>query len=349
MGILRLSSVLICVSLLAPCAFAKGPDPEEKIEYYLTDHLGGVEAVMDEQGNVVERRDYLPFGEERVRVSSAKKAEDHGFTGKELDAESGLYYYGARYYDPELGRFTAVDPLVLSESSRPLGSVLANPQELNGYAYVVNNPLKYIDPTGMFNVKTGAVEKGDTLSAITKTVNQINKTSYSVSDMAKLNSITNPDSIKEGQILMPNEVIKDVTNELNGEMKKWGDILKKYANCMMVEKFPIIYDYASSSEKMNLKNRHGSVFNTKENKGNEYIFEAEKIRSDAPANILYGYASKSINISDFWSFAGAGIFQQYKGTSKSEWGNGWPNYGDDPVDNLYIRKGMAIYDQKNHS
>jgi RHS repeat-associated protein len=58
-----------------------------------------------------------------------------------LDPESGLYYYGGRYYDPELGRFISPDPFVPEPS---------DPQSLNRYSYVLNNPVNYIDPTGFF-------------------------------------------------------------------------------------------------------------------------------------------------------------------------------------------------------
>ncbi|MBI4294960.1 MAG: RHS repeat-associated core domain-containing protein, partial [Chloroflexi bacterium] len=60
------------------------------------------------------------------------------FTGQRLDG-TGLYYYGARYYDPALARFVSADTIV----PRP-----ANPQSLNRYSYTLNNPLKYVDPTG---------------------------------------------------------------------------------------------------------------------------------------------------------------------------------------------------------
>lgn len=133
---------------LIPSTLAKGVDPEEKVYYYLSDHLGGVDAVLDEEGNVVERRDYLPYGSERMREGNVD--EDYGFTGKELDEETGLYYYGARYYDPVIGRFTSLDPLVLGESEKALNSILEDPQALNGYSYVLNNPLKYVDEEGEY-------------------------------------------------------------------------------------------------------------------------------------------------------------------------------------------------------
>lgn len=160
MGIIRktvslsvaLALCLNSLSLAIPLASAKGVDPEEKVYYYLSDHLGGVDAVLDEEGNVVERRDYLPYGSERLADDSTTSPapEDYGFTGKELDEETGLYYYGARYYDPVIGRFISLDPLVLGESEKPLNSVLANPQALNGYSYVLNNPLRYVDEEGEY-------------------------------------------------------------------------------------------------------------------------------------------------------------------------------------------------------
>jgi len=77
---------------------------------------------------------YFPFGLTRTgSVSTDKK-----FTGQRLDA-TGLYYYGARYYDATIGRFISADTVIQS---------LANPQTLNRYTYCSNNPLKYTDPTG---------------------------------------------------------------------------------------------------------------------------------------------------------------------------------------------------------
>ncbi|HBH46804.1 MAG: hypothetical protein A2445_00325 [Candidatus Jacksonbacteria bacterium RIFOXYC2_FULL_44_29] len=70
------------------------------------------------------------------------------FTDQEKDAESGLLYYGARYYNPTLGRFTQPDPMLLDTKSPEFQQAMLNPQILNPYSYVSNNPLKYVDPTG---------------------------------------------------------------------------------------------------------------------------------------------------------------------------------------------------------
>jgi RHS repeat-associated protein len=103
-------------------------------EYYHTDHLGSTKAVTSENGTVTEEILYKPFGEQ-MNVSEEK----YTYNGKERD-ETGLYYYGARYYDPAIGRFVTRDPLIGTKES---------PQTLNRYVYCINNPLTYVDPTGM--------------------------------------------------------------------------------------------------------------------------------------------------------------------------------------------------------
>jgi RHS repeat-associated protein len=89
---------------------------------------------------VISRHDYYPFGRE---VSTSSDGETHKFTGKERDVETGLYNFGARYYHETHGRFMTPDPLYL-ELRR-----LIDPQRLNLYAYAKNNPLKFIDPSGL--------------------------------------------------------------------------------------------------------------------------------------------------------------------------------------------------------
>jgi len=101
-------------------------------DYYIQDHLGSNRKVL-ENGQVSDD-DFYAFGEEKFSNSDS----DYKFTGKELD-DTGLYYYGARYYLPDIGRFVQADAVTGSVDS---------PLSLNRYAYTANNPLKYVDPTG---------------------------------------------------------------------------------------------------------------------------------------------------------------------------------------------------------
>lgn len=105
-----------------------------EIMYYHPDHLGGTSVVTDKNGAVVEETSYYPFG----MVSEGGDSR-FLFTGQEKDKETGLMYYGARYYDPSLMRF--VQPDVVLQN-------LYDPQALNRFAYARNNPVKNVDPSG---------------------------------------------------------------------------------------------------------------------------------------------------------------------------------------------------------
>jgi RHS repeat-associated protein len=135
-------TVLGLLMLLAPPTWA-----QVVVEYYHLDAVGNVRAVTDEAGNVVERHDYLPFGEECTTGACAANpglgaGQPRKFTGKERDQETGLDYFGARYYGSKIGRFSTVDPVYTWREN------LVDPQRWNRYAYARNNPLRYVDPDG---------------------------------------------------------------------------------------------------------------------------------------------------------------------------------------------------------
>jgi RHS repeat-associated protein len=102
--------------------------------YFHQDHLGSTNIVV---GNELGEIAYEPYG--KVAAETGPK-EKYKFNDKELDSVSGLYCYGSRYYDPNLCRFITAD------SFTPGGG--ADPQGLNRYAYCLNNPVKYTDPSG---------------------------------------------------------------------------------------------------------------------------------------------------------------------------------------------------------
>ncbi|OCL26008.1 hypothetical protein U472_08250 [Orenia metallireducens] len=114
-----------------------------EITYFHQDNLGSTRVMTDASGKVVMNQDYLPFGGDLTRPNQIEIQNDSGesykYTGQKQVVSTGLYYYGARYYDPSIGRF------ITEDSYR---GELDNPQSQNVYIYVTQNPLKYVDPTG---------------------------------------------------------------------------------------------------------------------------------------------------------------------------------------------------------
>ena len=110
------------------------------IRYQLSDHLGSASVELDENADIISYEEYYPFGSTSYRSGRTEtevKQKRYKYVLKELDNETGLYYYGARYYASWLGRFIAIDPKQ------------HNYQNLNPYNYVANNPLNNTDPDGM--------------------------------------------------------------------------------------------------------------------------------------------------------------------------------------------------------
>lgn len=114
-------------------------DSSGSTTYFLPDQLGSTNLLVSNSLSQVRATRYMPFG--GTYQSSGTVDSSFKFTGQRLDADSDLYYYGARYYDPILGRFLTPDTMVQN---------LYDPQSLNRYAYVRNNPVNMVDPDGHF-------------------------------------------------------------------------------------------------------------------------------------------------------------------------------------------------------
>jgi RHS repeat-associated protein len=133
----------ICLALMVPVEIVAPATLHAQavtVEYYSLDALGSVRVVTGANGQVLQRHDYQPFGEEYNPPTG--QPDKRLFTGKERDAETGLDYFGARYYRANIGRFTTVDPVYTWQEN------LADPQRWNRYAYARNNPLTFLDMDG---------------------------------------------------------------------------------------------------------------------------------------------------------------------------------------------------------
>ncbi len=120
------------------------PDPSLRIRYYHQNHLSSTSVQTDAEGNLIEENADYPFGAPRNQFKPRGITESYGFTQKETDLETLATYFGTRFEMDNLGRFSGTDRLSLSPAHK-----IARPQSLNCYSYCVNNPLLWIDPTGM--------------------------------------------------------------------------------------------------------------------------------------------------------------------------------------------------------
>ncbi len=133
----RVLMVLLPALLCMTPAFAT-----QTITYYHLDATGSPVAATDQTGAVVWRETYKPYGE-RTLNQAAAGGNSHWYTGKPYDSAIGLSYFGARYYDPVVGRFMGVDPASFTPG---------NLHSFNRYGYGNNNPYKYVDPDGEYSI-----------------------------------------------------------------------------------------------------------------------------------------------------------------------------------------------------
>jgi RHS repeat-associated protein len=125
---------------------------DRQLQWLVQDHLGSTRMVVDRSGSLggTRRHDFAPFGEE-LSAGVGIRSASNGYIGdsvrqkfgsKERDDETGLNFFGARYFSSVQGRFTSADPIFFQKK------MITDPQRFNLYSYVRNNPLKYIDPRG---------------------------------------------------------------------------------------------------------------------------------------------------------------------------------------------------------
>ena len=138
----RFTSLFTGLVMLLVSAMPSVTLATQSVTYYHWDALGSPVAASDESGNLKWREQYQPYGE-RIQNQAAAQSNSRWFTGHPHDNATGLTYMGARWYDPAVGRFYAIDPADFDEDE---------PESFNRYSYVGNNPYKYVDPDGQVKV-----------------------------------------------------------------------------------------------------------------------------------------------------------------------------------------------------
>jgi RHS repeat-associated protein len=155
-GTTRIASKLVRQD--TPNSNPAGKTPFEKdLYFYHPDHLGTSNYITDLNAKLYEHLEYFPFGEAWVEENSNTQRTPYLFTAKELDEETGLYYFGARYYDPRTSVWQSADPILgkylptgdheKDQHLSGMGGVF-NTRNLGVYGYVGMNPLRFTDPDG---------------------------------------------------------------------------------------------------------------------------------------------------------------------------------------------------------
>lgn len=308
----------------------------EDIFYTSSDHLGSTSVVTDEAGNVVELHDYYPFGAQNYQdiVQDAKTSQL--FTGQEYDEETDLQYYSARYMDNNIGRFVSLDPV----SIYSIDKYLANPQELNGYAYAMNNPLIYVDPLGLYNIKTGEIEKGDTQDVIVQSINDafgINTDWGTIADVSFYATRLEGRPLDQlvGQSLrIGTNVTVDISKQLNSLNSDRAKIASRLGSSSLLNfKTGGSWDIKSSTDE---------VLGSGQDKKRDYwsyIYNGELVRYDAPGNINYGYVARAAGL---WGWQAQGIAAGEQIVSDISQRN-TPSFSDNTGDRKYVQMGIDLY------
>lgn len=128
-----------------PYGCMNGQTPPEILDsemYWIhPDHLGSSSVLTNSAAKITNWYEYMPFGESLLELTTHDYGNPYRYNGKEFDSETGLYYYGARYYDPQRSFWLSVDPLV--------------ELTMSPYTYTWNDPVNYSDPTGMIGERAG--------------------------------------------------------------------------------------------------------------------------------------------------------------------------------------------------
>lgn len=156
--------------------------------FYHADHLGSASYITDSEGDVNQFIAYMPFGEVFAEQHAAWDSP-YKFNAKELDDETGLYYYGARYYDPKVSQWLGVDPLAEDYAG------------ISPFVYCLNNPVKYVDPDGEKIVLAGS---GKDKQAILKHLQKLTGDNLKVNFFGKvyISKKGNPETLPVGTQLV---------------------------------------------------------------------------------------------------------------------------------------------------
>ena len=311
--------------------------------YYLKDHQGNNRVVINSSGTVSETNHYYPFG---GVFASTGNVQPYKYNGKELDTKKGLnwYDYGARHYDATLGRWFAVDPLAEKDYS------------ISVYGYCLNNPLRYVDPTGC-----AASTHTDSLGIVVAVYNDGDLGVYKHNSdksgtqqlLAENYSSTNTSAYGEkmGETYEWNSFINPETGDPIGEIvfgskKALYEVLKSMSLLLLIEndfiRLSVYALTANNDEFFDIK--HGNPYLGSQFGPGKYVSMRDA------GNMLAGMVARYSGLPAKITYTAFGAFELSKNNRKEMFGHlqkAWNlgkrgSYGETPISHTFQRRGYEL-------
>jgi RHS repeat-associated protein len=324
-------------------------------QYLIADALGSTRMVLSSTGCPTARLDYLPYGF-AIPASSGWRAsvtdtcnavgqqhtyvQDGGvrekFTGKERDAETGLDYFGARYFSGAQGRFTSPDPIMIHPDR------LAEPQRLNLYVYARNNPLRYVDPNGLdditYDQAGNEIERKKHGKLYNFFVGDTWKVKADSGQTYNLDSALKP--LQNGQRYQI--VSQQETREMLGGFLKENAYGRGHESAglgTVLQNSPTNQAWDFKNKVLTGDERRNLLF--------DYSGNGTLNRADFMGNLAWGFIMASYGYPETFAKMGAGGFQTYEAVQgKTGWGSPL-SYMDDPRDTEAVSKGYQLWRQSD--
>lgn len=321
--------------------FGEGVIRGNEVMYFEKDHLGSTRVVLNTSGTVLEKNDYYPFGMRHANSAHSLTANNrYKFNGKEDQTIGSLNLldYGARMYDGQIGRWLGVD--AMADKYYPVSP----------YAYCANDPIKYIDPTGMLFGDYYSGYSGKFLFS-----DGIDDNKVYIRNL----SVDGDELVIETTFIGIKEDIPDKTDIFNAFLEKtekyFSDLdkkLKKRESNILFgglgkykRKLQEFRKLVTDGAPYDIKVAEGGAFSIKNRDAfrNGYAFyDNQLFRYDDFGNFNYGVAGKAFGLSEFILELGAGVNQ----LSKPNVPHSIFSYGDEDKDNYMIRQGFKYYNKK---
>jgi RHS repeat-associated protein len=318
--------------------------PIEKFQFfYHGDHLGSSSFITDDAGAVYQHLEYFPYGETWVEEGGTGQMPYYRFTGKELDPETGLYYYGARYYDPVLSRWISADPILNTIIGQSDGPARLS-RKLAVYSYGQQNPIVMVDPNGLDDIFYDQMGKEIMRNETTKWYNPFTWGGDNKYIQGKSGKWWTTNENIEEHTQNGKKPLKGVEDAgVERKMNSWIGKQTTQSNKNLYGKDKVA---AFNLALQNSPQNHPWDYKRKLDQNKMYVFEGKAYFRDYIGNAAWASVMEHVGFPEEVSIQAAGIVQGIQDFNNGQYGNIisnliWNPHGslDDPRDTRAIEHG----------